>query len=136
MQTFLPYADFKKSAECLDYKRLGKQRVEALQIYIMVSGQRTEGGWINHPATNMWRGYPDALGLYLNACIDEWIRRGYSNSIEKIKIDNNKEVMMPPWLGDERVHASHRSNLLRKDAYYYEQFNWAEGPGLPYFWPV
>lgn len=136
MQTFLPYADFKRSAKCLDYKRLGKQRVEAMQIYVMVSGQRTEGGWINHPATNMWRGYPEALGLYLNACIDEWISRGYSNSIEKIKIDNEKEVKMPPWLGDERVHASHRSNLLRKDAYYYDQFGWVEGPGLPYFWPV
>lgn len=136
MQTFLPYADFKRSAKCLDYKRLGKQRVEAMQIYIMVSGQRTEGGWINHPATNMWRGYPEALGLYLNACIDEWVSRGYSNSIEKIKIDNEKEIKMPPWLGDERVHTSHRSNLLRKDAYYYDQFGWAEGPGLPYFWPV
>ena len=33
MQTFLPYADFKRSAESLDNKRLGKQRVEAMQIY-------------------------------------------------------------------------------------------------------
>ena len=49
MQTFLPYADFEKSAQCLDYKRLGKQRVEAFQVYKIVSGQRTTGGWINHP---------------------------------------------------------------------------------------
>ena len=28
MQTFLPYPDFKQSAACLDYSRLGKQRVE------------------------------------------------------------------------------------------------------------
>ena len=27
MQTFMPYSDIKKSVECLDYKRLGKQRV-------------------------------------------------------------------------------------------------------------
>ena len=32
MQTFLPYEDFTKTAQCLDYKRLGKQRVEAYQI--------------------------------------------------------------------------------------------------------
>lgn len=32
MQTFLPFADFSKSAACLDDKRLGKQRVECLQI--------------------------------------------------------------------------------------------------------
>jgi hypothetical protein len=33
MQTFLPYEDFTLSAQVLDYRRLGKQRVEALQIY-------------------------------------------------------------------------------------------------------
>lgn len=32
MQTFLPYANFEASAKVLDYKRLGKQRVEAKQI--------------------------------------------------------------------------------------------------------
>lgn len=32
MQTFLPYADFQESAYALDPKRLGKQRVETLQI--------------------------------------------------------------------------------------------------------
>ena len=32
MQTFLPYPDFRESLESLDYKRLGKQRVEALQL--------------------------------------------------------------------------------------------------------
>ena len=32
MQTFLPYADFERSAKSLDYKRLGKQRVEAMQL--------------------------------------------------------------------------------------------------------
>ncbi len=32
MQSFLPYQDFKASAECLDNKRLGKQRVECFQM--------------------------------------------------------------------------------------------------------
>ena len=32
VNTFLVYSDFKKSAECLDPKRLGKQRAEALMI--------------------------------------------------------------------------------------------------------
>lgn len=32
MQTFLPYPNFVESAKCLDDKRLGKQRVECLQI--------------------------------------------------------------------------------------------------------
>lgn len=136
MQTFLPYADFKQSVKCLDYRRLGKQRVEAMQIYHIVSGQRTTGGWINHPAVKMWKGYPEALALYLNVCIDEWVERGYNNSIEKIKIENEKDVKMPPWIGNEKFHASHRSNLLGKDYGYYEQFGWKEVPFLPYVWPV
>jgi hypothetical protein len=32
MQTFLPYPSFEETAKILDYKRLGKQRVEAYQI--------------------------------------------------------------------------------------------------------
>lgn len=32
MQTFLPFAEFKETACILDYRRLGKQRVEAKQI--------------------------------------------------------------------------------------------------------
>ena len=32
MQTFLPYESFKQSARVLDWRRLGKQRVEGMQI--------------------------------------------------------------------------------------------------------
>ena len=52
MQTFLPYDDFVKSAKVLDYRRLGKQRVEAMQLLKAISGQ---GGWRNHPAALMWK---------------------------------------------------------------------------------
>ena len=55
MQTFLPYDDFVLSLDCLDYRRLGKQRVEAMQL--LNAMKREKGGWINHPATKMWRGY-------------------------------------------------------------------------------
>jgi hypothetical protein len=42
----------------------------------------------------------------------------------------------PAWLGDESIHASHRSNLIRKDPKFYAQYGWSEGPDLPYVWPV
>ncbi|MFL6108162.1 MAG: pyrimidine dimer DNA glycosylase/endonuclease V [Marmoricola sp.] len=48
MQTFLPYADFEKSARALDTKRLGKQRVETIQV---VRALTWEGyGWRSPPA--------------------------------------------------------------------------------------
>lgn len=58
MMTFLPHEDFEKSAQSLDYRRLGKQRVEAMQIYnCLLKPTR----WKNHPAVLMWSGYEDAL---------------------------------------------------------------------------
>ena len=38
MQTFLPEEDFYKTAQSLDRQRLGKQRVETLQIAGVVAG--------------------------------------------------------------------------------------------------
>lgn len=137
MQTFLPYPDFKKSAACLDDQRLNRQIMEAKIIYDIIIENRTSGGWISHPATHMWRGYSDALALYINTCLDEWkINRKRRHSYEKIPIVDETNIKMPPWFGKEEFHASHRSNLLRKDPFYYEHFGWTEGPGLPYVWPV
>jgi len=136
VNTFLPYPDFRKSAECLDWLRCGKQRVEAFQILKIVSGERTTGGFVNHPAVKIWRGYPDALRLYMKIFIEEWVKRGYNNNmiIPIIEKEQEKDIIMPPWLGDERFHASHRSNLLRKDPVYYGKFGWTEPDNLPYLW--
>jgi len=43
---------------------------------------------------------------------------------------------LPLWLGNEELHASHRSNLLRKAPLWYGQFGWTEPDDLPYIWPV
>ena len=132
MQTFLPYPDFAKSASVLDYRRLGKQRVEAFQILKTLETGRK--GWANHPAVKMWYGYNRALGLYMNAMIQEWIKRGYKNTMWFAEV--LVKPPMPPWLGNEHLHASHRSNLLRKDPDWYAQFNWPESATLAYVWPT
>lgn len=132
MQTFLPYPDFRRSAACLDVRRLGKQRLEALQLLNTLQG--TSRGWRNHPAARMWRGNEDALRLYMNAVIEEWVRRGYRNSLALVTVEGAPE--MPPWLGDPAFHASHRANLLRKDVAYYGRYGWSESPDLPYVWPA
>ena len=135
MQTFLPYSSFDLSAQSLDYKRLGKQRVEAKQIHNIVSGARTTGGWRRHPAVLMWMGHAGALALYHDFMIDEWVARGYKNTMPHLWTGED-DFDMPAWLGDERVHESHRSNLLRKDPDHYGKYEWAEADDLPYFWPT
>ena len=86
MQTFLPYPDFVQSAKALDYRRLGKQRLEAMQLVNstnkLADNPNAKVGWMNHPARFMWIGYMDALKLYHNVCIQEWVARGYNNNMK------------------------------------------------------
>lgn len=141
MQTFLPYPDFQQSVACLDQKRLGKQRVEAHQILSVLDckqkciTRKPDGrkiGWLNHPAVLMWVGYEMALQMYANACVKEWINQGHNNNYLFFPV---LEAPMPPWFGDPTFHASHRSNLLRKNLKHYSQFGWSEPDDLPYVWP-
>lgn len=141
MQTFLPSANYTETAKILDYRRLGKQRVECKQILLAMS--KPSGGWVNHPATKMWRGHEIELARYGFAMCREWVSRGYNDSLAVFFTDaalayqaDGRNPNPPAWLGEEAVHASHRSNLLRKDPAYYAQFGWQESPDLPYVWPV
>ena len=138
MQTFLPYEDFDKSAHVLDRQRLGKQRVETLQILkTIVHG----GGWRNHPAVRMWRPHVATLLGYQVAVCNEWVSRGYKGTCLAKSFDlvPEEEVIIgrrPPWLGDEAFHLSHRSNLLRKNPDHYRQFWPTERDDLEYVWPT
>ena len=141
MQTFLPLPNYVDSARILDYKRLGKQRVETKQILLALG--KTSGGWVNHPATKMWRGHEVELCTYGMAMCEEWIRRGYKDSLLPFFIQALDGYLFagytedcPAWLGEDEVHSSHRSNLLRKDAEFYKQYGWTESDDMPYVWPV
>lgn len=144
MQTFLPYASFKRSAQVLDRKRLGKQRSESKIILNTLLGlYAAEGrkGWPYHPATKMWAGHEQALALYTRIIVEEWIRRGYKQDEADYTWFRHLEheltnTGMPFWLGQEDFHLAHRSNLLRKFPEHYRQF-WPDLPDdLPYIWPV
>lgn len=148
MQTFLPYPDFHQSAMILDRRRLCKQRVEAMQLinainaikkndlYIIdKNGRRRKRGWLSHPATLIWFNYKEALKLYHNVMIKEWISQGYVNNMKLYKIDQ-KKLVLPHWLGDKKFHDSHKSNLLRKDKSFYSENNWDVPDNLEYFWPI
>lgn len=138
MQTFLPYASFKQSASCLDYRRLGKQRVEAYQILRTLSGQSS--GWKHHPCTRMWSGYESLLAEYGFFICTEWRSRGYNDSLllyfNTLNTKERLQERVPEWLGDERLHSSYRAALLFKDENHYSQFDWDEEPRLNYYWPV
>ena len=159
MQTFLPLPDFFASASVLDRQRLGKQRVETMQLLRLVTTPKELlKGWKNHPARRMWCGFPEALGFYGVVMVRRWLslgyrdtcrekilslldEQGYTGSEEKLEERYNAalagadRIFLPPWFGDENFHRSHRSNLLRKDPGWYGRFGWMEPDDLPYEWP-
>lgn len=143
MQTFLPDSNFSTSARVLDRARLGKQRVETMQI--MQTLTRTTGGWVNHPAVKMWRGYAWALLQYQRAICNEWTsNRGYKDTCLQKTIDTyntlsgdmQNEYVYPPWYGRPDVHESHKSNLIRKKEDHYKTFWPNVSDDLEYVWPV
>ncbi|MEU6478656.1 MSMEG_6728 family protein [Streptomyces sp. NPDC047017] len=150
MQTFLPYPGFTDSALALDRRRLGKQRVEALQV---LRGLTVPGyGWRHHPAVRMWAGYEEALVRYgLDVC-RVWRDQGHQDSCAATlvadlavhrpgaRVREQPELAaageLPPWLGDEALHRSHRSALVRKDPGHYAGLFPGVPDDLPYVWPA
>lgn len=145
MQTFLPYPDERASAAVLDDQRLGKQRVETLQVLRALTWRSY--GWANHPAVRMWRGFVPALVHYGVAVCDEWVARGRADAVRAALLDFTGGVLpspqqlhdlgqRPPWLGLEALHRSHRSALVRKDPERYRPFFPDVPDDLPYLWPA
>ena len=127
MQTFLPYPDFAESAAVLDSKRLGKQRVEALQVLRAVT--RLTYGWKRHPAVRMWVGYAEGVGAYGTVMCLEWVSRGNGDtvagtigvdlaaaglpSVPRTQHELTRAYALPEWIGDHRVHVSHQAAPMR-----------------------
>lgn len=155
MQSFLPYPSYTKSATTLDNRRLGCQVKECEQIACAISDPTY--GWQSHPAVRMWHGNYTQLVAYGYAMYQEWQRRFDDDERGGKRCHKSGEQLKqrymalaeyieddyapPPWLGDERLHSSHRACLLAKDFEYYSQFGWIEKPTppvngkWPYWWP-
>lgn len=150
MQTFLPHPDFRATALVLDRRRLGKQRVEALQVLrgLVVPGY----GWRRHPAVRMWAGYEEALVRYGLEICRVWREQGHQDSCAATLVADLATVRprapvreqallaaageLPSWLGDSAFHRSHRSALVRKDPDTYAPLFPGVPDDLPYVWPA
>ena len=145
MQTFLPYPSFAESSAVLDSPRLGKQRVETLQVLRAIL--LPSYGWQSHPVSRMWRGHLPALTAYGLANVAAWVERGHADSthdliaefapgMDGLDVEQLAERgLLPPWVGDEEIHRSHRSNLIRKDPGIYGPLFPGTPPDIDYVWP-
>jgi hypothetical protein len=141
VQTFLPYPSFAASAAALDPVRLGKQRVETLQL--LRANTVPDYGWRHHPAAKMWAGRLPALVAYGLAMTDAWIALGRADTVRaqllafapEVEGKAQAQLELPWWLGDPAFHLSHRSNLVRKDPAFYRPLFGDIPDDLPYIWP-
>ena len=165
MQTFVPFQDTYQTARVLDQKRLGKQRVETLQIFLGVLRINLDGSpklgrtWGDHTVGKMWKDNLHGLLIYQDIIVSEWRERGFKDTCwVKSKVAMHRsgvldpdidpestdmlpkwvrdEYEMPVWWGREDVHSSHRAALLFKAPEFYEQYGWTEEPVYNYVWPV
>lgn len=140
MQTFLPFADYKEVAKCLDNRRLNSQVNEAIVIIRSNLGvyapSKRSGiiGWAAHPASLMWRGCELQLAKYaltlanerlyqrplsLAAAADSLVSRRtavakWQGLIKEFE-DRDYPDNVPVLLGDEEFHSAFRALLLYKD---------------------
>ena len=138
MQTFFPYESVDRIRKLLDYKRLGKQRVEGYQILKTLRGDST--AWKNHPAVKMWRGSEPALLDYTLAMCEEWTQRGYTDTLTDKLFEEfghliDEPVVYPAWCRRSDVRYSHKAMLYRKDSEHYSMFKMYEHI-TAYVWPV
>ncbi|SFN40509.1 hypothetical protein SAMN04487980_101924 [Streptomyces sp. cf124] len=100
----------------------------------------------------MWAGYEEALVRYgLEVCA-VWCEQGRQDSCATTLLADFATFRpgartrdqarlaaageLPPWLGDDAFHRSHRSALLRKDPDVYAPCFPGDPDDLPYVWPA
>lgn len=131
MQTFLPEQKYSDCAEVLDDKRLVKQLLECRQIFTALAGESK--GWVNHPATKMWRQYEYELYLYSEAIKNELVNRNFKwennwRTIQDIfrRNFNGSLALKPYWQTNSQYHNkimnTHRANLFIKNSEHYAEY--------------
>lgn len=158
MITFLPSSNYRECARVLDHWRLRSQINEAS---IILKRNCYDPPYPRVQWT-MWNGYEMQLARYIARMDWEWQLRGHttkwtlvveSTQILSLHLDRpewwvremlewkddqfNEAFPQPWWLGNDALHASHRSNLLMKKPEHYSQFGWTDVPAekLRYLWP-
>jgi len=141
MITYLPHKDFKQALECLSLQHLTQTSKDAYYIILVIEAKNSRQFYhgihahSRHPSTLMWESHLDTLKLYYNMSLIILTQK------LKLKLEPPKlfqgilSISTPPWLGDTRLHQTHR-NLLMNSSRHYEQFGWTQkayANGL--YWP-
>ena len=137
MNIFVPVTDFTEIAECLDDRRLNRQRSDVTAVLRKLMDESAED---DHPLVKMWRGNERFLCRYgLAICMEHQARGNSGQTAQKILEYRNEfgveTDVEPEWWGRDEVHDSHKSYLVRAQPSHYRQF-WPEiADDIPMIFP-
>ena len=152
MQTFITDSSFAMFGICyLDQKRLVKQLLESRQIMAALAGETK--GWVNHPATKMWRGKETLLEEYAIDLTIEMGMRDYKwqNNLDALQKSYSNILRDRPGttLGDfsddeyNKIIYTHRGRLYEKDPVHYAGWSYYSDykkmvccDRCNYYWPT
>ena len=95
----------------------------------------------------MWAGSTQALVAYGAAVTGAWIAAGFGDTVlpklleflgpEPLRTQHDLAAagLLPPWIGNRRLHRSHQAALVRKDPEHYGPLFPTVDPALDYGWP-
>lgn len=139
---FLPYSDFTRSTLALDPIILRDQADSILSVLDHLHNDADES-YVNLTLIQLWRGYEPQLCQLGLLTTEALLAQGCNcdpEYLDKFKwhlsnaTSGEYTLDKPSWIGDERVHRSHRSVLRRIDHDFYSKRFPEEGV-LPLFWP-
>merc|ERR1739848_870526 len=140
--TFCPLPSVNDIARLLDDKRLNAQRTESGAILKWLRNPTRYARFQSAGFCVMWAYNLEALAVYYNAMLREWLARGFNaveSKFEESVLGREREVTFPGWWGNSLLHTNHRIALLTKFPEHYGKFGWSEKPAVDgkytYIWP-
>lgn len=162
IQTWLPHANLLASAAALHPDDLARQRIHNWQLisllscYLVSDENLWHCCWREHPLVLQWKNYLPFLMEY-NRAVAKVYNRGSATGGQLMPASQPDPVLtqceelfdaaveagacdaevsfVPGWIGNAGYHASHQSNLVRKNPEFYSNLFPNVTENLKYVWP-
>lgn len=110
MHTWFPEDSVNGSVNCLDVDLLKQQVYDCTDILTRLELTRQE----KHVLLAMWRGFAPFLGMFGATCAERCVTLDLdmSRHTDRFAEVLSQGVTVPPWMGCEDLHSSHRAQLL------------------------
>lgn len=136
---YMPYPDFQRSVEVLDYRRLNVMMISCFNLLSFYSKAHTSLAIPRYHGIGMWAwfGYEKALLKLAETCEKEWLKRGYKTKFRSQWYHNSRwssQPDVPDWLSDSEFCESQQAYLVKKNPELYRPLFPDVDPNLPLKW--